>query len=367
MIAEKRVRGLLESADIQVNGNRPWDPQVHNRRLYMRLLRGGSLGLGESYMEGWWDCAQLDEFFARLIRHLPNARRGFPVLIDSVKVWLTNRQSVQRAPRVAQQHYDLGNDLYVRMLDESMQYTCAYWNDADNLHNAQLAKLDLICRKLYLEPGMKVLELGGGFGGLARYMAAQRGCRVVSYNISSKQVAYAQQLCSGLPVEIVHADYREANGVYDRVVSIGLCEHVGPRNYRGFFELAERCLKDEGLFLLHTIGNVRALAVADPWVRKYIFPEGHLPAAAQLSRAMDNLMAMEDWHNFGADYDKTLMAWHENFVRNWDELKSSFDDRFYRMWTYYLLACAGGFRSRRLQLWQIAFSKGWTGAYKAVR
>lgn len=367
MSAETRIRALFTKADIRVDGDRPWDVQVHNPQLYSRVLVQGSVGLGEAYMDGWWDCERLDHFFTRLLRFDHEIPLGIPVVIDFIRSWFTNRQTQVRSKQVADRHYNLGNDLYIRMLDRNMQYTCAYWKDAQHLDDAQENKLDLICRKLYLEPGMRVLELGGGFGGLARYIAANRGCEVVSYNIAAEQVKYAREICDGLPVEIVHADYRTATGTFDRVVSIGLCEHVGPKNYRSFLELAHDRMTDEGIFLLHTIGNMTTRRVSDPWIRKYIFPEGHLPSPAQMGDAMDGLFAMEDWHNFGPDYARTLMAWHQNFAEHWDELKSNFDDRFYRMWSYYLLACAGGFRSRRLQLWQLVLSKGLPEGYVPVR
>lgn len=367
MSAESRIRALFTKADIRVDGDRPWDVQVHNSLLYARVLVQGSLGLGEAYLDGWWDCERLDEFFTRLLRFDQQTPKGIPVVIDFIRSWLSNRQTAGRSRQVADRHYNLGNELYRRMLDKNMQYTCAYWKDSDNLDDAQEAKLDLVCRKLYLEPGMRVLELGGGFGGLARYIAAERGCDVVSYNIADEQVKYAREICRGLPVEIVHADYRTATGTFDRVVSIGLCEHVGPRNYRDFLNLAHERMTDDGMFLLHTIGNMTTRRVSDPWIRKYIFPEGHLPSPAQIGDAMDGLFAMEDWHNFGPDYYRTLMAWNDNFNQHWDEFKDRFDERFYRMWSYYLLACAGGFRSRRLQLWQLVLTKGLAEGYVPVR
>jgi cyclopropane-fatty-acyl-phospholipid synthase len=252
-----------------------------------------------------------------------------------------------------------------------MQYTCAYWKGAHNLDEAQENKLHLICRKLHLKPGMRVLELGGGFFGLARFMAAEYGCEVVSYNISREQVKFGRELCAGLPVRIEEKDYREAvheKEPFDRAAAVGLCEHIGPKNYRPFLELVRSKLKNGSLFLLHTIGGNRSLNSTDPWTDKYIFPHGVVPSAAQLGQAFEDLWVVEDWHNFGPDYDRTLMAWWKNFSTHYCTLdKQRYDQRFFRMWKLYLMMSAGAFRSRRLQLWQIVLSFGGAPAYEAVR
>jgi cyclopropane-fatty-acyl-phospholipid synthase len=256
------------------------------------------------------------------------------------------------------------------MLDRRMQYTCGYWKGASTLDQAQEAKLHLICRKLQLQPGMTLLELGGGFGGLAHFAASEYGCQVVSYNISREQVLYGRDLCKGLPVRFEHHDYRQAArelNQFDRVVSVGLCEHIGHKNFRSFMQLAHDRLKDQGLFLLHTIGANESYSYTDPWINKYIFPNGLVPSMAQLTTAWEGLWVAEDWHNFGPDYDKTLMAWWQNFEQAWPKLRLTLGDRFYRMWKYYLMCSAGSFRARRLQLWQIVLSKGDIPAYTPVR
>jgi cyclopropane-fatty-acyl-phospholipid synthase len=256
------------------------------------------------------------------------------------------------------------------MLGQRMQYTCAYWKDALTLDEAQENKLHLICRKIQLAPGMRVLELGGGFGELALFMAAEYGCEVVSYNISSEQVAYGRGLCKGLPVRFERKDYREAakeEERFDRVVAIGLCEHIGHKNYRRFLEVAHGRLKERGFFLLHTIGGNQSVTSTDPWIDKYIFPNGVIPSIAQLASAMEGIWVMEDWHNFGPDYDRTLLAWWENFDRAWPALREKYGERFYRMWRFYLLGVAGRFRARKLQLWQIVLSKGDVPSYAPVR
>jgi cyclopropane-fatty-acyl-phospholipid synthase len=365
------VAAVFSLAGIEINGPRPWDLQVHDQRFYPRLLAGGDLAAGESYMDGWWDAEALDELCARVHRaNLPAVVGGWEMFWLALKGRIINRQRKSRAAEVARLHYNRGNDLYRAMLDLRMQYTCAYWKDAATLDQAQENKLRLICRKIQLQPGMTVLDLGGGFGGLAHFMASEYRCRVVTYNISAEQVAYGREWCQGLPVRIERKDYREAareTQPFDRVVSVGLCEHIGQKNYRGFLELAHRLLNPGGLFLLHTIGGNQSYTCTDAWIDKYIFPNGMTPSVAQLGKAMEGRWVVEDWHNFGPDYDQTLMAWWHKFDRAWPSLQPKYGDRFYRMWKYYLLGCAGGFRARRLQLWQLVLSKGDIPSYTPVR
>ncbi len=376
MSARQKVIALLGSADVEIGGRRPWDIEVHDERFFSRVLAEGSLGAGEAYIDGWWDVEKLDELFVRLLRIRLDRKLRNPAMIGQIILsWIGNLQSRRRSRRVASQHYDLSNRLYEAMLGPTMQYTCAYYGSdgsLETLDQAQGAKLKLIARKLHLKPGMRVLELGGGFGELARFLATEYECEVVSYNISARQVEYARRLCEGLPVEIRHQDYRDAAseaGSCDRVVSIGLMEHVGPKNYRGFFEIVTACLKAEGLALVHTIGGNRSRTSTDRWISKYIFPGGVIPSEAQLTRAKEGLLVLEDWHNFGPDYDRTLMAWEANFVAAWPQLEKSegLDQRFYRMWRYYLLSCAGAFRARGLNLWQLVLSRGDIERYVPVR
>ncbi|MDT8408414.1 MAG: cyclopropane fatty acyl phospholipid synthase [Wenzhouxiangellaceae bacterium] len=376
MTARQKVASLLRAADVDIGGERPWDLQVHDERLYRRVLAEGTLGAGEAYVDGWWDVERLDEFFARVLRARFDRQLRTPaVLLQVLLSRLSNLQSRRRSGQVAKKHYDLSNRLYEAMLGPTMQYTCAYFGrdgSLTTLDESQRAKLALIARKLHLEPGMRVLELGGGFGELARYLAAEQQCEVVSYNISERQVEYGRRLCEGLPVEIRQQDYREAASApdrYDRVVSIGLMEHVGPKNYRGFFELIMAGLKPGGLALVHTIGGNVSRAIADRWITKYIFPGGVIPSEAQLTRAKEGLLVLEDWHNFGPDYDRTLMAWEANFLAAWPELqeRDGLDERFYRMWRYYLNSCAGAFRARGLNLWQLVLGRGDVPRYVPVR
>lgn len=358
---------LLQSAGVDINGNKPFDIQIQNEDFYPRVLKQGSLGLGESYMDKWWDCQKLDAFFEKIISaDLENKiKKSKKILFKILMMKMINPQTKLRSLEVGRKHYDLGNLLFQRMLDSRMMYSCAYWKGASNLEEAQVNKLELSCQKLMLRPGMRVLDIGCGFGGFARYAAEKFGVEVVGVTISQQQFEYAQSHCKGLPIDIRFQDYRELNEKFDRIISIGMFEHVGPLNYQDYFSVVNRCLKEEGLFLLHTIGHNQTSMIPDEWSSKYIFQNSKLPSIAQIAKAAEDFLVMEDWHNFGADYDKTLMAWHENFNQHWDELKPEYDDRFRRMWNYYLLSSAGSFRARRIQLWQIVFSKrGQVGGYQ---
>ena len=368
--AKQTMAGLLAQADIQIDGNRAWDVQVHNSKLYSRVLAGGSLALGESYMDGWWDCKALDEFFNRILKVAMDKKvKGLNNLIFAIfKAKITNLQKKARAYEIGKKHYDIGNDLYKNMLDKKMVYSCGYWNDAKTLDQAQEAKLDLICKKVGLKPGMDVLDIGCGWGSFAKYAAEKYKVNVVGITVSKEQVALGTKLCKGFPVDIRLQDYRTLDQKFDRIISIGMFEHVGYKNFRTYMKIVHKCLKPEGLFLLHTIGGNKSVIMNDPWINKYIFPNGMLPSAKQITKSAEGLFVLEDWHNFGADYDKTLMVWHDNFKKNWDKIKHNYDKRFYRMWIYYLLCCAGSFRSRKNQLWQIVFSKsGVRDGYQSVR
>ena len=350
---------LLQAAGARINGPNPWDPQIHNPATYNRILARGSVGIGESYMDGWWDCEQLDELVSRLI----NA----DVDTDLVGKWhlmrhwliarLFNLQSEKRSHIVGEQHYDVSNDLYRAMLDPTMSYSCGYWQTAGDLNQAQADKLELICKKLKLQPGETVLDIGCGWGGFAEWAARNHGVHVTGITISREQQALARERCVGLPVEVALQDYRQLQGQFDKITSIGMFEHVGHKNYDTYLRHAHRLMKDDGIFVLHTIGNPLSRTGVDPWIHRYIFPNGELPSLAQLSSATEPYFVIEDVHNFGPDYDKTLMAWHANFEAAWPQLKQQYGERFYRMWNYYLKSCAGGFRSRALQLYQVVLRK----------
>ncbi|HLD39611.1 MAG TPA: cyclopropane fatty acyl phospholipid synthase [Candidatus Nanoarchaeia archaeon] len=366
---EKKAQQILSQAGITINGNKPWDIRVHTPEFYKQVMAQGSLGLGEAYLDGWWDSPRLDQVFTRLLQsQIDKKVAKWRLMIPYLKANLSNLQNKTKARIVGEKHYDIGNDLYAAMLDKRMVYTCGYWKNAKTLDEAQEAKLDLVCRKLGLRKGQKVLDIGCGWGSFAKYAAEKYKVKVVGITISKEQVALARERCKGLPVEIRLQDYREVNEKFDHIVSLGMFEHVGYKNYRTYMKKVRQCLKDDGLFLLHTIGGNRSVRMTDAWIGKYIFPNSMLPSIKQIGESIENILVMEDWHNFGADYDKTLMAWFNNFNKNWLKLKVKYSERFYRMWKYYLLSCAGSFRSRRNQLWQIVLSKnGVEGGYQSIR
>lgn len=368
--SKQALEALLDGSGITINGDSPWDIHVHDERLYDRVLAGGSLAAGESYMAGWWDVSALDEFFCRVIRQGIDEKLNhldIKLIWNFLKVKLTNPQK-SRAFDIGKTHYDLGNDLYQSMLDSRMAYSCGYWENASSLDEAQEAKLELICRKIGLERGMAVLDIGCGWGSFAKYAAENYGVKVVGVTVSTEQLLLGRKLCEGLDVELRYQDYRDVKEKFDRVVSVGMFEHVGYKNYSTYMKTVKSCLADDGLFLLHTIGYNRTYHHLDAWSNKYIFPNGMLPSASRLAKSTEGIFVIEDWHNFGADYDKTLMAWDKNFRQNWDNIKHNYDGRFYRMWRYYLNSCAGSFRARDIQLWQIVISpKGVEGGYNSIR
>ncbi|MES2226113.1 MAG: cyclopropane fatty acyl phospholipid synthase [Patescibacteria group bacterium] len=370
MAFKNQIQKLLDKAGITINGSNPWDIQVHDERFYGRVIRQGLLGLGESYMDGWWDVPELDQFFYKAIRAQleGEVQPWWQRMLERSIQRFFNLQSRARAFQVGEQHYDIGNDLYTRMLDSRMVYSCGYWKDAKTLDEAQEAKLDLICRKIGLKDGQRVLDIGCGWGSFAKFAAEMYGAHVVGLTISVEQAKLAQEVCAGLPVEIRVQDYRDLNERFDHIISIGMFEHVGYKNYREYMEMAHRCLAPDGFFLLHTIGGNESGTGADPWTQKYIFPNGMLPSVSQIGRSIEGLFVMEDWHNFGAYYDTTLMAWNENFQAAWPDLEKKYGERFKRMWQYYLLIFAGSFRARADQLWQVVLSpKGVPGGYTSVR
>ena len=354
----RATQELLGKASIQINGGRPWDMQLMAPGVFERAFSKGNLGLGEAYMDGAWNAKNLDEFFARLLAtKLTDQIQPLRMLGHVLAARLFNKQDMHRAKQVGKVHYDLGNDFYAAMLDSRMTYTCGYWANAKSLEDAQEAKLDLICRKLELQPGMRVLDIGCGWGSFMAYAAEKYGVQCVGVSISKEQVNWAQQRYASLPLEFRLQDYRELNEPFDAIASVGMFEHVGRKNYRTYMEVAHKCLNPGGLFLLHTIGKNMRKSAPDPWIDKYIFPNGDLPSIGQIGDALDNLFVVEDLHNFGADYDKTLMAWFARFDAAWPQFEEALGPRFYRMWCYYLLSCAGAFRARDIQLWQWVLSK----------
>ena len=389
--APAHIRSILSAADVQIDGERPWDLQVHHpEQLWPAVLRQGSLGFGNAYVAGVWDCPCLDQLFTRLLlaradeRLAGGSRRR--QLLQGLREQLVNLQSIRRSTRVARQHYDIEPRIYAAMLDPWWQYSCGYWERASSLEEAQQHKLAMIAAKLRLGSGMRVLDIGCGWGGLAAYLARHHGVEVVGITLSAEQLEVARRHWGHLTVRFERCDYRELPALdlapFDRVVSVGMFEHVGPRNARRFFQMMRGCLRHDGLALLQTIGARRTTATTDGWIDTHVFPHGRLPSPGELARSLEDHFLIEDWHNFGLDYDRTLMAWHSRCEAGWDDLTPLLQERwgasgaagFRRFWRYYLLCCAAFFRSRQGQLWQLVLSPGGAtsggsdgGIYRSVR
>lgn len=366
---KRRIESLLAEADVRINDDRPWDIQIHDERFYRRALLQGSLGVGEAYMDGWWDAEDLDGMITRIYNVGSDEKViGLGALVDKTRSRILNLQSRRRSFDVGERHYDLGNDLYEAMLGKRLVYSCAYWKEADNLDAAQEAKLDLVCQKLGLEPGMRVLDIGCGWGESLKFAHERYGVEGVGVTVSEQQADYARTLCEGLPIEIRLQDYRELNEPFDHIFSIGMFEHVGVKNYRDYFKVARRCLDNDGLFLLHTIGSNKSDTITDPWTVRYIFPNSMSPSAVQITNALEELFVIEDWHVLGNDYDLTLQAWRDNVEQAWPSLDDRYDERFQRMWRLWLHGAMATFRSRRAQVWQIVLSpRGLRQEYVAPR
>jgi cyclopropane-fatty-acyl-phospholipid synthase len=372
--AKRIVIDVLARAGLGVDGARPFDLEVRDDRFYRRVLAQGSLGFGDSYVEGWWECGQLDELICRLLRSDPEAHLGtdWRAWVQLAKAKLLNLQTPARSRDVAC-HYDLGNEFFERVLGRTVMYTCGYWRGAADLDAAQDAKLELIARKLEVAAGERVLDLGCGWGGLAEHLARAHGCHVTAVTISAPQAEYVARRCAGLPVEVICADYRDASversGRYDKVACVGMMEHVGRKNYHRFLRRCAALVSERGMILLHTIGTNVSTDVTDPWIERRIFPGSVLPSPVDLTRAAEGDLVIEDWHNFGADYDRTLMAWYANFAAHAASGELRRDEAFQRAWRYYLLSFAGCFRTRRtIQLWQLVLTRhGKEGGYASVR
>ena len=374
MNTKQQIQALLGKAGVTVGGTMPYDIKVNDERFYKRVIRHGTLGLGEAYMEKWWECESLDQFFDKLLRaRLDKEIWNIISLKNAIIAAGINMQQRKQAKKNVNAHYDIGNDLYQVMLDPTMAYTCAYWNNgATTLYQAQIDKFELSCKKLGLKkegPILKILDIGGGWGGFAKYAVQNYNVNVVIITLSENQIKLGKELCKGLPIEFRLQDYRDVKEKFDYIVSFGMFEHVGYKNYRAYFDTLDRCLKPNGLSLLHTLGSNKTNIIPDAFVSKYIFPGAHLPSIKLLGRAFEENKVewvMEDWHNLNVNYEKTLLEWFKNFDENYESLKANYDETFYRMWKYYLLSFAGVFRAREIQLWQIVLSRnGVRGGYVA--
>jgi cyclopropane-fatty-acyl-phospholipid synthase len=310
---------------------------------------------------------QIDVFFEKFLSAHGLPKPSIIDIAQSARNVLINTQIGKRAFQVGHKHYDLGNDMYQLMLGESMGYSSALFNGPNqSLTGAQYNKFDTLCKKLKLQPGMKVLEICAGWGTFARHAAAHYGVEVVGLTVSKEQKAFAEKRCEGLPVKFILVDYRKLprahDNTYDRVVSIEMIEAVGKKNMRGYFSVINRVLKLDGLAGLQAIvGSGKD----DAFLSTRIFPNGHVPSLTEIARGTDGLLRLIDWHSFGSNYDRTLLAWDANFRKHWNKIKNLtnsageqlYDEAFYRMWRYYLLVCAASFRIGFNDVAQLVFAK----------
>ena len=364
---KKLIHSLLDKADITINGNDPWDMQIHDQTIYKDIVLKGSLGLGDGYIKQKWDVDKIDVFFEKILKARVSFLPSLTGALYEVQDSLSNAQVGKKAFEVGTYHYDLGNELYELMLGESMAYSSARFLDKKNsLTQAQYNKFDQLCKKLELKPGMKILEIGSGWGTFAKFAMSQYGVSVVGLTVSKEQKAYAEKACKGLPAQFILMDYQHIpnkyNGIFDRVVSIEMIEAVGSKNLKTYFSTIAKTLKPDGKFGMQVI---LGSGEDDIFISKRIFPNGHVPSAKEIINNSFAFLHVQHWDSFGKDYEKTLLHWEKNFKNNWNDIKrikdtsgdKIYDKDFYRMWRYYLLLCAAGFRVGYIDVAQIVMTK----------
>lgn len=353
-------KAFLEQADIQVEGSRPWDIKICHPGFFKCIMQQGLLGLGESYMDGWWECERLDIFVYKFLSgqldealptHLHDILKFFSAKLLSIR-------SDENNSKRGHNDYEIGDDIFAIMLDSYMQYSCGCWRQATCLNEAQTAKLDMMCEKLQLTPGMRVLDIGCGWGGTAEYMARHYDVYVEGITDSTEQQKIAQARCEGLNVTIMLGDFRDPlDDQFDRIIALGTLQNIGLKSYKTFFEWVASCLRPDGFFLLQSIGSGQLVNHIGPWINKYIFPGGCLPSGEQIIHSTQPYLHIEDWINLGEDYDKTFMAWEKRINTAWPELRHHYSPKFKRMLDYYLCSCAGFLRARKLNMWEVVFSR----------
>ena len=351
---------------------------VHDERFFLRAVTGSDIGIGESYMDGDWTTPDLVALVRLCVRNLRVFDSHHPVL-SALRAVLSRRQhasrdnSIEGSPENIRAHYDLGNDFYRLFLDERMVYSCAvYLREEDTLEDAQLRKLDVICRKLDLHPGDRVLEIGCGWGAFAIHAAARYGAHVTAVTISPAQFRYVTDLLDRFDVSpgsvhLVFEDYRKLEGSFDKIVSIEMFEAVGFAHYDEFFGACDRLLAPDGSMLIQTITipeqQLRSYRKRVDWIQTYIFPGSELSALSEISRSLGRAsqLSLSYAESLGLHYAQTLSAWRGRFVEKLDALRAlGFDERFERMWDFYLGWCEGAFRERYINVMQILFAKNGT-------
>lgn len=347
---------------------------VHDERFFRRAVFGGDVAIGEAWMDGDWSSPDLVSVIRLAVRNLPRLESSNRALSALSRAWDALRHrlrdnSISGSHRNIQAHYDLSNDFFRLFLDRSMMYSCAYFeHEYDSLETAQFQKLDRICRKLRLGPDDHVLEIGTGWGGFAEHAVRHYGCRVTTTTISRQQYEFARErfrlMPDGSRIELLEQDYRRLKGRYDKIISIEMFEAVGLRHYDEFFGACDRLLKPDGSLLLQTITmneqTFPAYHRRSDWTQKYIFPGSELASVSEILRSLARSTSMSLYHaeDIGTHYARTLAAWRERFHRAASEVRAlGFDDRFLRMWDYYLAYCEGAFLERHIGDMQLLLVK----------
>ena len=340
---------------------------IHDRRFFRRIATRGKVGIGESYTAGEWDSDDLVAFFELLLRNAEGAAKRHARVrrLLEARPRLNRRNGLLRARRNIAYHYDLGNDLFELMLDETMTYSCAVFERPDeSLADGQRRKYQRICRKLQLEPGDRVIEIGCGWGGFAAFAAREHGCSVTGLTISAEQAALARERTVGLDVCILEEDYRHHEGSYTKVASIEMLEAIGERQFPTYFDAIDRLLEPGGLACIQTIlipdDRWDRYRKAPDWIEQYVFPGCLIPSLTALTHAMtrSSRLMVHEVDEIGPHYAETLRRWRESFRKNIDEIRElGYDERFERTWNFYLAFCEAAFRTRALRDVQLTLTR----------
>lgn len=348
------VERFMEDSNIQENTDIFYNNDKN--KILLDVANRGNLALGEHYMQGNWHSPDLFNLFVKII----NNKKNYGGNGSNYFKYFTGLANQTNSEEMINSHYNLGNDFFESWLDKNMQYSCAYWNkDNMTLDEAQIQKMDLIGKKLKLEPGMLVLDIGFGWGSLANHLATKFNVKVIGINLSSEQYNYAlEKYGNNNNVQYIYGDFADIlkyNYKFDRIVSVGFYEHLDNDRYGDFYNIVATCMKEDGICLLHTIGTDSNNKGTEEWINKYIFTRGRIPNLCDISQNTAKFdLTIEDVHNFGYNYYKTLIAWYNRFKKTHDKNKNPV---FHRMWEYYLLSCAAGFYTKHLYLWQFIITK----------
>lgn len=363
---ERRVRAEFERAGITIGGHAAHDLRVLDPSFFRRIAMNPAYELGQTYVDGLWECDAIDRMMTKLLaagvgQSFEHGRQFF---VRSLVAKAHNLQSRLRAKIVIDRHYDLGDELFAAMLDESMAYTCAIFETPEtSLADAQQAKMRVLCNKLELASGETFLDIGCGWGGLLDHAARVNGARVTGITISKNQHATATERVRHHPGASVRLmDYRDLpkqGERYAKVAAVEMIEAVGPKNYETFFRSVHDVMEPGGRFVLQCFISHRSVYVCNEWFDRHIFPNGVSPSLAFLSRASESTFgAPSVIEDIGLHYDPTLMAWNDNFEAAYPSLvRYGYDERFRRMWRFYLTSLAGVFRAKHLRCYQIVYEK----------